>query len=304
MHVSIGILILTILLTIVDLSKVIQSLSSIQAKWGISAALCIILATLLGAFNAYLFLNRHNTLRWSVFLPIYWLAWAVSLVTPGQIGDIATISTLLRKQNIGWHLSLGRSLLDKLISFLVMGILATIGFYLTSKRYLNFDPSDKILLWIILSIALLLFFLRFRLVAFFSPELNGVRGLLGKTIREAKITMQHHPIRVLINIALTSIKILLIGISYWCIFRGLGAGNIDLLETIVLAAASSLVAYIPVSFNGIGTVEASGLVLFSQLGLSTSSILASYLGLRLLVMILAWLPSACILLFWRYKTAK
>jgi len=236
-------------------------------------------------------------------MPIYWLAWAISLVTPGQIGDIATISTLLKKQDIDWHLSLGRSLLDKLISFIVMAVLATIGFYFTSKRYLDFDLSGMLFLWIIPSVGFLLYFLRFRLITFFSPELNGVRGLLGQTLREAKITMHHHPARVLINIVLTTIKILLIGVSYWCIFRGLGAGNIDLIETITLAAASSLVAYIPVSFNGIGTVEASGLVLFSQMGLSTSSILAGYLGLRVLVMSLAWLPSTCILLFWRYKTA-
>jgi uncharacterized membrane protein YbhN (UPF0104 family) len=282
----------------------IQAMSSIHFKWGIAAAFCIIFATSLGAFNAYLLLNRQNSLLWTNFLPIYWLAWAVSLVTPGQIGDLAIISTSLKKQNIDWHLSLGRSLLDKAISFTIMAILAVIGLYFTSRKYIGFEQSSILMLEIFMSIVLILYLLRFKLTVFFSPELGGVRGLLGQTIQEAKVTIYHHPARILINIVLTTIKIFLIGASYWCIFKGLGAGNIELIETVALAAASSLVAYIPISFNGIGTVEASGLVLFSQIGLSTSSILAGYLGLRLLVISLAWLPSACILLLWRCKTAK
>ena len=131
--------------------------------WVIAAAFSIIFATLLGAFNAYILLDRQNSIRWTIFLPIYWLAWAASLITPGQIGDIATISTLLKKQKIDWHLSLGRSLLDKLISFIVMAALASIGLYLTSKNYLNIDISEKSILLMSISIGILIFLLRSKL---------------------------------------------------------------------------------------------------------------------------------------------
>jgi uncharacterized membrane protein YbhN (UPF0104 family) len=269
--------------------------------WGIAAAFSIIFATLLGAFNAYILLDRQNSIRWTIFLPIYWLAWAASLITPGQIGDIATISTLLKKQKIDWHLSLGRSLLDKLISFIVMAALASIGLYLTSKNSLNIDISEKSILLMSISIGILILLLRSKFNMYFSPKIDGARGLIGRTLKEAKLTLYQYPTKVIVNIILTIAKISLIGLCYWCIFRGLGADEISLFMTITLSSASSLVAYIPISFNGIGTVEASGLLLFSEIGLTTSNILAGFLALRLLVMLLAFLPSACLLLFWRYK---
>ncbi len=304
-RIGIGLILLLLLITLVDYNEVIRILKSLQKTWVIAAAMCIICATLLGAFNAHLLLDRKGTISRTIFLPIYWLAWAFSLITPGQIGDIATIATLLKKQGIDWYLSLGRSLLDKLISFVVMIVLAVAGIYYTSIQYINFKQFDWLYLLPILLVAGFLICLFHLILAnYFSPHLSGFRGLLRQTLQEGKETIVQHPLKVIITILLSIIKMLLIGTSYWCIFRSMGTDNIDLVKTVALTATSSLVAYLPISFNGIGTVEASGIVLFSQLGMTTSMILTGYLSLRILVMLLAWLPSTLILFIWRSHSTK
>ena len=63
----------------------------------------------------------------------------------------------------------------------------------------------------------------------------------------------------------------------------------------LLVTVSLLVAYIPVSFNGLGTVEITGILLFSLLGLGEELVLSSYLVLRATVMLIAWMPSLLIL---------
>jgi uncharacterized membrane protein YbhN (UPF0104 family) len=98
---------------------------------------------------------------------------------------------------------------------------------------------------------------------------------------------------------LTSVKIGAIGVAYWALFLALGFSE-DLFVIIPLVAASSIVAYAPVSVNGIGTVEAVGILLFSSVGIPETAVLSAYVTLRFLVLILAWGPAGLWLLIkWR-----
>ncbi len=58
------------------------------------------------------------------FLRIYWIAWAVGLVSPGQVGDLATVGTNLSRRGVDWRGTVGRSLLDKGITLSVMLLFA------------------------------------------------------------------------------------------------------------------------------------------------------------------------------------
>ncbi len=286
----IGLVLLILIINFVDSDKALLSLKHMHIKWLFYIIACIMCATFIGAFSAYLLMNRKGNIKWSLFLPIYWLAWAFSLVTPGQIGDIATITSLLKKQNIDWHLSLGRSLLDKLISFVIMTSLAITGLYITSIQHLNYERFNTVYYSLIPLSGMVIYLFHSRIYYFFSPSHSGIRGLIGKTFLEAKLTVKLHFTKVITNIILTSIKILLIGVAYWCMFRALG-GDINLLEVVLLVPASALIAYLPISFNGIGTVEVTAVYLFNNIGLSTTTIITSYLILRIIVLLIAWIPA-------------
>ena len=69
------------------------------------------------------------------------------------------------------------------------------------------------------------------------------------------------------------------------------------LPAITLCAASAgLVAYLPLSLNGIGTVELTGLTLFGALGLPPEKILAAYLWLRVATLAATFVPLLVLLL--------
>lgn len=299
-----GTAILLVLLWQVDVAGVIEHLKNARLPWVFASALAIIVATFLGATNVHLFVNRDGRLPFRHFLPIYWLAWAMSLVVPGQIGDIASISIMLRRRGMPWHASLGRTLLDKAITFVLM-LLLGLGGLLSILA-----PEDLRLyelLWLLVGLACLgaiLYAVRHRIARAGLPYLDRVIELVQRTVRESGEVIRLHSLRVALNMVLTAIRIALIGGSYWCMFVALGSSLNSLLQVVAIVAASSLVAYVPISFNGLGTVELAGIVLFGELGIAGTTVLSAYLALRFLVFALAWIPTALWLLLGGKQAGK
>lgn len=295
-----GVILLGALFYYVNPVSVLPFLKQIQPVWILATSGVIVIATLIGATNLYLLFGDNRNLKFGEFLPLYWTSWAVGLVVPGQVGDLASITTLLHRRGHVWQVVLSRSLLDKLISSVVLLTIALIGI----ARWVAVD----ILVWFVLALlasGIAGIYLAIRLRKYAKRRV----GLAARALRFLDSLWQQIwecctrlPQRVAMNFFLTVAKTGLIGASYWTVFRALGYSDIPLLQVIPLVAASSLVAYLPISFNGIGTVEAAGLILFSSLKIADPAILTAYLLLRANVMILAWLPA--VVWFLRPKPAN
>ena len=184
--------------------------------------------------------------------------------------------------------TLGRSLADKLISFALMLGFAFLGIFaaLPGVSLTSCWP-----LMTLTPVAFsLIYWWRTPLLYTLNRWQPRLADFLSRTFREILHLARHHSVRIIINISLTVLKISLAGAAYWCIFRALGYVDVALWRVIPLVAASSLVAYLPISFNGLGTVEIAGVALFSAIGIDESSVLSAYLTLRIIVLTLAWLP--------------
>jgi uncharacterized membrane protein YbhN (UPF0104 family) len=79
-------------------------------------------------------------------------------------------------------------------------------------------------------------------------------------------------------------------------FRALHTLPGNLFDVAVTANSAGLVAYIPISANGVGTVEAGGLYLFGLHGIAAPIVIATYLALRFANLALAWIGAALVLL--------
>lgn len=282
-----GLTLLAVLIVYFDPSAIVAKLIELDPIFVVATAFLILIATSIGAYNTYLFVNLENGLAFSIFLPLYWLAWAVGLVFPGQVGDIATLSAIMKRRGLNITQTLGRSLADKLISFALMlvfgcwGIISLPGVSLASYWPITVLPFV---------VAPLLYWQRHFIERAIKRRRHRILEFTQLTLRETVQVARCHPRRVAANMVMTSIKIGLIGAAYWCVFQALGHTNAALWRVIPLVAASSLVAYLPISFNGIGTVEITGVALFSTLGIAEPTVLSAYLILRVLVLALAWLP--------------
>ena len=284
-----GLTLLVLLIGYFDPGAIAAKLIGLNPAFVAATVFLILIATFIGAYNTYLLVNLEDSLTFSIFLPRYWLAWAVGLVFPGQVGDIATLSAVMKRRGLNITQTLGRSLADKLISFVLMlgfgcwGIVTLPGVSLASYWPLAILP--------LMVVAPLLYWQRHPIERFLKRRHHRILEFVQLTLRETVQAARYHPGRAAANMVMTSIKIGLIGSAYWCVFQALDHADIALWRVIPLVAASSLIAYLPISFNGIGTVEITGVALFSTLGIAEPTVLSAYLILRILVLALAWLPA-------------
>lgn len=301
LQVVVGVSLFAVLFLVFDPSASVTMLRSMNPEWLLLTGVLIGGVTMLGAMNLYLLLRLSpHAPSFSEFLPIYWTAWAVGLVVPGQVGDMASITALLHRRGHSWQAVLARSLLDKLISFIVMILVAAFALF-PFVQGLSWSRVGLVVMMaggLLASVSVyLLTQMKTAGLPRWADRISGIFSELMEVLRRA-------PGYVLLNIILTLLKTLMMGVAYWAIFRAMGVVDIDILSTVPLVAASALVAYIPVSFNGLGTVEAAGLVLFASLGIAAPVVLAAYLALRLLVLALAWLPAGAWILSGRREAAE
>lgn len=290
LRVAAGFLLLLGLAWHVEPKAMVEAFDRLQHGYvGVAAGL-ILMSTLIGAFNTHLLMNPEGRISFFNFLPIYWLAWAVGLVFPGQVGDIATLSAVMKRRGTNVSRTLGRGLVDKLISFFLMLSFAGWGLANIASIYSMRD--------IVAGATLLMFGMaltyhqRERFLGWLCRWQPSVARFTHDALHEMREVIRSHPVRTAMNAMLTIIKITMAGTAYLCLFLSLGYNNLDAWLVITLAAASSIVAYLPLSLNGIGTVEVAGLVLFGALGIAPADVLTGYLALRIVVLLSAWLPAA------------
>lgn len=294
-----GIVLLVVLVAAFGWRPIAENIAGIPLFWLIGALALIVAATLISACNRFLLINIDQQVTLQQFLPVYWVAWATGLLVPGQVGDVATLAALMRRRGMQVHQSLGRSLLDKMISFCIVGAFGSAGIAMQlqqlelSKRSLN-GPLQVAMLVLVATL----------FAAWAVPQsrqrladlMGRLKRLMTESMIECRRTATAHPGRVMLNVLLSVLSFLMLGASYWCMFRGLGYESISLAATIPVVAACSLIAYLPISFNGIGTAEAGGVLLFGLAGVGAAAVISAFICLRLLVYAVAWIPAAAILL--------
>ena len=81
------------------------------------------------------------------------------------------------------------------------------------------------------------------------------------------------------NVLGTFVKLATTGLSHWLSFRAIGA-ELDFGIVITVAVLAGLVAYVPVAFNGLGTVEFTAMTLYRVSNVPDYQVLATYVILR------------------------
>lgn len=304
LRVLFGISILLGLFIFFDIKNIVSEFSSIDSKWFYLAAISIVLSTFLGAISMFIIVSRGEEMLFQKFLPVYWSSWAVGLVVPGQIGDLASISILLKRWGFDWSLVLARSLVDKVITFIIMTIIAIYGLTYILSGELILGKSTLLFIFGVCILALLFIYNWRHLKKLLKGRAFKLSSLIDNVAIEMATVISKYPLIVTANSVITVLKIILIGSAYWFIFKALGNLELSFWEVLPLMAASSLIAYLPISFNGIGTVELTGIVLFSSIGIPEVTTLSAFILLRLLVFTLAWFPTVLILLFSEKITGK
>lgn len=272
-------------------SAVWQQLRSIDTPNLVGAMTAIAIGTVLAAINSYCICGVSSVMGFGQYLRVFWIAWAMGLVFPGQVGDMLTLTNVLRSRGMALSRSIARTSVDKAVSLLCSLLVATQLFRLGDSAVLRSLSTAAALVIAggALSAALALLF--FRRAAGSKASNRWVAGAIA-TATEVAETVLARPFVLMTNLLLSFVKIGLTGLSYWLVLRGLTSVPADLRQVTIAAVSSGLVAYLPLSANGIGTVEFAATGLFGATGVGVASVLSMYVLLRAANFLLAWVPAA------------
>jgi uncharacterized membrane protein YbhN (UPF0104 family) len=288
-----GLLLFALLVYLADPRSVVAALSLADPVWLAAMLLALVAAAVIGAINSYMMIRAPGPeLGFRSYLGAYWCAWALGQVVPGQIGDLVGISLYLRRRGLALPTAIGRLGVDKMIS-----LFCTLAF--SGGLILIYDsPVARFagLLGIGLAAVLLVAYMLSRPWNGAAESGVGLWGHLLSAMREAQIVIANKPGVVLLNTLLTVLKLLVIGVCYWTALRALNASPGGIVKVAITANSAGLIAYVPLSANGLGTVEAGGVYLFGLSGLAAPVVIASYLVLRVANLTLAWIGTALVLL--------
>lgn len=258
------------------------------------ALAAIVAGTVISAINSYLICGASRVMTFSGYLRAFWAAWAVGLVVPGQVGDMLTLAQVLRRRGIPLPQSVARTSVDKIVSLLCALLVASQMYRLDSALALQTLSwtAGTLLTGLVVFLALSLWLLHH--MGKFAFRGRWIAGIVATAVEVVRIVLAH-PGLLLLNVMLSLVKVGLTGISYWVVITGLTGLVLPLSKVTIAAISSGLIAYLPLSANGIGTVEAAGTGLFGVMGLGTDVVLSMYVLLRLANIFLAWIPAVFIL---------
>jgi uncharacterized membrane protein YbhN (UPF0104 family) len=287
----VGLGVLAAVLYWVGVDTVLAALGRLSAGAIAVAVMAVVVSTLLGAWNCYRIAELQATLTFRSFVPVFWRSWAVGITLPGQVGDLVTMVWQLKGRSIDLGFVAGRLIADKGITLVLMlTLLSLLPVAIGVARPLT---SALILVGVAAGIAPLLALLMW---CRRHPDVL-IRYRLGQrvvSVFEATAV----PMRLVIGNALVTCgKLVASGYAYFVVLDAVATEAVGLGATTVISQTAGLVAYVPISFNGLGTVELSAVALFGAAGVEASAVLSTYVALRLLTLATAWVPAVAMTLF-------
>lgn len=277
LQVLVALALLAALVAFVDWRTLVRQAAAVEPARIAGAALATVAVLLVGAFDLWVLLRALAPVPYAAMLRIYVLAWGSFLALPGSAGDAVQIF-LLRRARVSLRHGTGVYLTDKLVTLAVnLAVVAVGGEVLLRGRV----RADLLVLLpaAAAGAAVLLYLLARRSQSRWIQR--GV-GLATAAVAFAR----RHPGRLAANAAGTVLKLALSALAAWLLLRGVGA-ELSPGQVLVVHPAAALVAYLPVAFNGIGTVELAAVALYGALGVASADTLAAYLVLRGVIVVVA-----------------
>lgn len=199
-------------------------------------------------------------------LKYYYLSWSFGMFFPGKLGEFS-LAYFLKKENISFGEGIVISLIDKIITFIVMSALATIGFFL----FLEKGQAIRLMILLVLILAISLIFLL----------TNKSRSLIKKYLLRKYETIFarfsqtffyiiRHRIGILIlNYLITVLRIFIAALGTFMLFSSFNQ-HVPLFYVMVLNAVVTISGLIPITVNGLGINQSMAVILYSLVGVDAA----------------------------------
>lgn len=197
---------------------------------------------------------------------IYGASLFLGLATPGRIGELSKIA-YLKKDGYKISSSSLNSILDRVFDIIFLIIFAAAGIFLSSKNFTEINIKKIVLMFgagFILTIILLFLFFK-------KTPGNKINFFLKDFLRDLKLFKTEMLTKITL-ITIISWAVYFISVYFFAASINLHQ-NASFLYLSFVSVLNSLISLLPISILGIGTRDASFLILFSPLNLPKEQII-------------------------------
>lgn len=287
--IAVGIVILVLLVIQVSVQEIIRVMSSFNVIFILPILALHIAALMLGAMNIQVLLHGiSKKIGFSEMLKKYLLSSVIGAITPGRLGEFSLVY-FLKKNNIPIGVSAAIILLDKILTILTLIAFSVWGLFIffsgqVALEVLAVSIGGLGVMWFIcISETGKNLVKRFMLKSL-NDSFNGFSKTLSELVRKKKKY-------VIGNIIITIMKWLLHFVLFYITFL---AFEVTLpISSLLLFATVMLIAYIPVTFGGLGLREVAAVYIFKFIGIEPEVVVSVFL----LILIVKYLSNFGIMMY-------
>ena len=288
-RILLGLIFLEVLFWKIGFQNFAEQLSKFNPVFFLYIAPLMVINFFVGGLNIKLLLRPINKdVKLSRITRYTTLSWAYGLLVPGKIGEFSIIA-YLKKEKASYGEGLAISILDKIITILVISVFALIGV----AKYFNVYSAWRMAAFLAVAMAVFV-----RLI--YSEK---VRMLIRKFVlrkhdekftgffRLSKDYVIKHPELILVNIFFTLVKFAIVSLIFYLIALGFGI-QLNFMDVAMINAAAILISLVPITISGLGIREAGIVYMLGLVGIAS----AAALGISLIVLFVNY-ASCAIALF-------
>lgn len=290
------------LIKIIDWSIILHVLPLFRVSRFLVLIVAYFTFQLVGAINIWIITihMKRNSIGIKRIIPYYFVSSAIGAFTPVQAGEL-TLAPLLKKHGFNIGEGIAIVAIDKCITLLVFGVVTLIGLYLYIPNLFNRR------IWF-LGVTFFGILFVISIIAKRIGIPNIVKNVFKKWLlsiinffRSFLGFIRYHPYVLCLNFIITIVRMLL---SASTIYIGMGVFGFDgahYLDILWLTSISRMTTYLPISFNGLGVVEGSAVVLLSLVKISAEITICAFFINRLIHYTSSFLIVTYSLIFTKYE---
>ncbi len=276
LEIVVGIGIILFILSKVNLSQVIEILSSLNYKWVLLAIFIHCIFLFLTSYILKVLFDSVKVFKFIEWARYYFMGFSMGLVLPGRTGDLSIIYFVKDKGfSIGQSTAL--TIIDKAITLTIFGIISCFGLLTILK-------TEEIIYGGIVVLALI----SGALFTFTKTGRRIIRKIIGKYAgsftgfhRTFKNLFLKHKKKLAINIIITLIRPIGNGLILVLLFQAIGL-EISLIYGILISSITLIASLAPLTPNGLGVREGIGIYLFHKINVVPEATISVYLIILLL----------------------
>ncbi len=262
-RIFIGVSILSVLILKLGVSEVLDVISNMNFYIVFLVLFSSLFVYFLASINIKILISGLGEKISAVDSYKYYLpSYALGLLTPGKVGNLSLLY-FFKKNEISYGKTLAVLVLDKLITYVTLSVIAIYGFFILFEL----DTALKVTFYLLLFLIIPGFFIKSKKARVLIQDfiLGKYAEKFGGFYHNLIFLIKNRKARVALNFSLTFGQWALGAFVKYLLFLYFDI-HVSFFAVLVITSVGAILSMLPVSISGLGITESSAAYLFYKIG--------------------------------------